>query len=205
MSQKNFFRFTQKKVANKSKRVGCLFIPFNVPLKTLWGVASVVNEKTRVKLKKPADRWSIEFRDRASTITFQFVIRFLIMKWEKVHRDRFIPNLIWAAIQLTLIDFYTSSWTLTPTSIKVILSHVQTLQNNIHQKNSHVNLEAKFANPFLIVSIFCRFTVNRLVKNIVPVHNELQQLHHFYYLQLLVQWKTKKKMFFTIIACHRSV
>lgn len=56
MSQKNFFSFHPKKVANKSKRVGCLFIPFNVPLKTLWGVASVVNEKTRVKLKKPADR-----------------------------------------------------------------------------------------------------------------------------------------------------
>lgn len=58
-------KFSPKKAANKSKttmlRAGCLFIPFTELLRTLWGVATRVNEKTRVRHKKPiVDRLNFE-------------------------------------------------------------------------------------------------------------------------------------------------
>lgn len=90
--------------------------------------------------------WSIEFWDRASKITFQFVIKFLIMK--KVCWKRF-----WF-IKIFYCDFdWFFCWFQVQQSIYIPQHEICKLIS------------------FTFMHIFCLFIVNRLVKNIILILN----------------------------------
>lgn len=88
---KNFFIFHQKNLLNvhpneSKKEANCddacrasFFCDPKCAIKNLWGVVEVEWKEARETLEE-TEFWSIEFWDRASRITFQFVIKFLIIK-----------------------------------------------------------------------------------------------------------------------------